>query len=70
MRFKLGWYFPISELENVIFKHQFSNLQNWQIKVNKYQVINGLAYPKIIRLQHTQQAIKIKLLLRDINRLK
>ncbi|SMN12159.1 hypothetical protein SPBRAN_370 [uncultured Candidatus Thioglobus sp.] len=67
MRFKFGWHFPISELENIIFKHHISTLEKWQIKISKYQVINTITYPKLIRLQHTRNPIKIKLLIRQLN---
>ncbi|SFV86337.1 hypothetical protein MNB_SUP05-SYMBIONT-4-632 [hydrothermal vent metagenome] len=70
MRVKLGWSFPVEKLERLVFKHDLSNAENWQVKVSKYQVINEVAYPKIVRLVNVDKAIKIKLLLRKINRLK
>ncbi len=70
MQTKLGWQLPINELENVIFKHRFTSEQDWQIKISRYQTINNITYPKIIRLNHPDKHIKIKLMLREINRLK
>ncbi|SMN12763.1 hypothetical protein BHECKSOX2_917 [Bathymodiolus heckerae thiotrophic gill symbiont] len=64
---ELGWYFPISKLENIIFKHAEVIMQDWQVEVDKYHIINGIIYPKTIRLQRTHQTIKIKLLLQEIN---
>ncbi len=70
MQRKLGWQLPIDALAEVVFKHHFADKQDWQIKVSKYQVINALTYPKIVRLKHLDKHIKIKLLLRAVNRLK
>ncbi|BAS68068.1 MAG: hypothetical protein DSY43_02570 [Gammaproteobacteria bacterium] len=67
---ELGWYFPVAKLEQLVFMHDLKNAKYWQMKVSKYQEINGVAYPKIVRFKNTVRTVKIKLLLREINRLK
>lgn len=67
---KLGWPFPMKKLEQLVFKHDLSDSGGWQVKVGKYQTINDIAYPKIIHFKNQRSSIKIKLLLREINRLK
>uniref|UniRef100_UPI0034DE637C lipoprotein insertase outer membrane protein LolB n=1 Tax=Candidatus Thiodubiliella endoseptemdiera TaxID=2738886 RepID=UPI0034DE637C len=70
MRAELSWTFPIEKLEQLVFKHNLENIENWQVFVSKYQVINEVTYPKIVHFKNTTKAIKIKLLLREVNRLK
>lgn len=67
---ELDWSFPVEKLEHLVFKHNLENSEGWQVKVSKYQPINGVTYPKIVRFERAYKAIKIKLLLRKINRLK
>lgn len=67
MTSELGWYFPVNKLESIIFKHANVAMEDWQVEIDKYHIIKGIVYPKIIRLQRTHQAIKIKLLLQEIN---
>lgn len=69
MQLKLGWVVPINELERVIFKSSFTQQQDWHIEVSKYQLINAIHYPKIIRLKHTNRSVKVKLLLKEVHRL-
>ncbi|MBA5248190.1 MAG: hypothetical protein FE834_01445 [Gammaproteobacteria bacterium] len=68
MSAELGWIFPVEKLERLVFKHNLENTENWQVSMSKYQVIHGIAYPKIVRFKNTTKAIKIKLLLREVNR--
>ena len=70
MNLELGWYFPVEVLENIVFKRNNNKSQGWQISTNRHQVFDGIAYPKIIRLSHSEKHIKIKLLLQEVNRLK
>jgi hypothetical protein len=70
MTLELGWYFPVNALANIVFKHNNNNIEDWQISTNKRRVFNGVAYPKIIRLNHSNKHLKIKLLLQEVNRLK
>lgn len=70
MMIKLGWNFPMKKLEQLVFKHDLLDAQGWQVKVRKYQTINAIAYPKSIDFKNKHRLIKIKLLLREINRLK
>jgi len=52
-----------------------SNLKQWMINefgwyFPIYQQINGVSYPRIVRLNHLTKAIKIKLLISEVNELK
>lgn len=70
MRAELGWIFPVEKIERLVFKHNLEDTENWRVFVSKYQVINGVAYPKIVRFNNVAKTIKIKLVLRGVNRLK
>ncbi|WXT99707.1 MAG: Outer-membrane lipoprotein LolB [Catillopecten margaritatus gill symbiont] len=70
MLIELGWKFPIAKLERLVFKHDLKDAEGWWMKVSKYQSINGITYPKIVHFKSEYRAIKIKLLLKEINRLK
>ncbi len=67
---EVGWYFPILELPKIIFKDKENIQDNWVIKVTRYQQINNIKYPKLIRLNHLKKPIKIKLMLTDIKPIK
>ena len=67
---KVGWYFPILELPKIIFKNKKKIQDSWMIKVARYQQINNIKYPKLIRLNHLKKPIKIKLMLTDIKPIK
>lgn len=67
---KVGWYFPILELPKIIFKNKKKIQDSWMIKVTRYQKINNIKYPKLIRLNHLKKPIKIKLMLTDIKPIK
>ena len=67
---KVGWYFPILELPKIIFKNKKKIQDSWMIKVTRYQQINNIKYPKLIRLNHLKKPIKIKLMLTDIKPIK
>jgi len=67
---EFGWHFPIQKLAPILFQHQQSIDQEWQVKIASYQQINGVSYPKIVRLNHLTKAIKIKLLISKVNKLK
>lgn len=63
MRAKTNWYFPIGDLGKIAFNQAFVN-PDWQLKVlTRYP--NRL--PKIIRLTHRIDNIKIKLIFKNIN---
>ena len=67
---EFGWYFPIQRLAPILFQHKQSVDDEWQVKIISYQQINGVNYPKIVRLNHLTKAIKIKLLINEVNELK
>lgn len=67
---KVGWYFPILELPKIIFKNKKKIQDSWMIKVTRYQKINNIRYPKLIRLNHLKKPIKIKLMLTDVKPIK
>ena len=67
---EFGWYFPIQRLAPILFQHKQSVDDEWQGKIISYQQINGVHYPKIGRLNHLTKAIKIKLLINEVNELK
>ncbi len=67
---EFGWYFPIQKLAPILFQHKQSIDQEWQVKIASYQQINGLSYPRVVRLNHLTKAIKIKLLISEVNKLK
>jgi len=70
MMSEFGWHFPVQKLPDILFKHDQKTTNNWAINITRYQTINGISYPKIVRLNHLNQAIKIKLVLGEINQLK
>ncbi|KAA0445282.1 MAG: hypothetical protein FXV79_02700 [Candidatus Thioglobus sp.] len=70
MKNEIGWYFSPQELEQIVFKNNLFFSKKWQVKVPKYQAIDGTFYPKIIQLENLRHLIKIKLLIREVNRLK
>ena len=70
MILELGWYFPISTLANIVFKYDDNTIEGWHISTKKHRILNGIGYPKIIRLSHSNKHLKIKLLLQEVNRLK
>jgi outer membrane biogenesis lipoprotein LolB len=70
MTAEFGWYFPVEKLEQLVFKHDIATTQNWQVKVRKYQTIDGITYPKIVGFKSKVQQIKIKLLLTEVIQLK
>ncbi len=67
---EFGWYFPIQKLALILFKHQKSINHEWRVNIDSYQKIDGVSYPKIVRLNHLTKAIKIKLLISGVNELK
>ena len=67
---ELGWSFSLEALAEIIFQPQTAALDDWQVDIIKYQTIDSFRYPKIVRLKHQKQAIKIKLLINKVNQLK
>jgi outer membrane biogenesis lipoprotein LolB len=67
---EFGWYFPIQKLAPILFQHKQSVDDGWQVKITSYQQINGVSYPRIVHLNHLTKAIKIKLLISEVNELK
>ncbi len=67
---EFGWYFPVQKLPDILFKHDQRVTEDWTINIARYQAVDSISYPKIVRLNHRSQAIKIKLVLGEINQLK
>ena len=67
---EFGWYFPIQKLAPILFQHEQSIDHEWHVNITSYQQINGISYPRIVRLNHLTKAIKIKLLIGEVNELK
>ncbi len=67
---EFGWHFPIQKLAPILFQHKQSIDHEWQVSITSYQQINGVSYPRIVRLNHLIKAIKIKLLIGEVNELK
>lgn len=67
---EVGWYFPILELPKIIFKNKTKIQNNWKIRAARYQQINNIRYPGLIRLNHLKKPIKIKLILTDVKLIK
>lgn len=70
LKTELGWSFSLEALAEIIFQPQTAVLDDWQVDIIKYQTIDSFRYPKIVRLKHQKQAIKIKLLINKVNQLK
>ena len=66
MTAQVGWYFPITELTYVVFKGRKKMNNDWDVEISRYQQINNIKRPKLIRLKHLKKPIKIKLMLADI----
>ncbi len=67
---EFGWYFPIQKLAPILFQHKQLVDHEWHVNITSYQQINGVSYPRIVRLNHLTKAIKIKLLISEVNELK
>lgn len=67
---KFAWYIPIEKLPAIIFMHDQKNTNDWEVDITRYQNINGFSFPRVVRLNHLRKAIKIKLVLGEINQLK
>jgi len=67
---EFGWYFPIHKLAPILFQHKQSIDREWHVNITSYQQINEISYPRIVRLNHLTKAIKIKLLIGEVNELK
>jgi len=67
---EFGWYFPIQRLAPILFQHKQYINHEWHVDIANYQQFNGISYPKIVRLNHLTKAIKIKLLISEVNKLK
>ncbi|WP_428087056.1 lipoprotein insertase outer membrane protein LolB [Candidatus Thioglobus sp.] len=67
MNQEFGWYFPLHKLPAIVFSRPMNMKTDWQIKVASYQQIKQTVYPKIVRLKHSHQPIKIKLLFKEVN---
>jgi hypothetical protein len=70
MMSEMGWYLPIDSLSKILFKNELGATRHWQIKVSRYQLINGVQIPKVIGFNHLTKPIKIKLLINAVNQLK
>ncbi|BBB22859.1 conserved hypothetical protein [Abyssogena phaseoliformis symbiont OG214] len=70
MMSEMGWYLPIDILAKILFKNEINSTRLWQTKISRYQLINGIQYPKVIRFNHLTKPIKIKLLINEVNQLK
>jgi hypothetical protein len=70
MMSEMGWYLPIDSLSKILFKNELGTTRHWQIKVSRYQLINGVQIPKVIGFNHLTKPIKIKLLINAVNQLK
>ncbi len=67
---EMGWYLPIDTLAKILFKNEINSAHHWLIKISRYQLIDGIKYPKVIRFNHLTKPIRIKLLINEINQLK
>ncbi len=63
---QVGWYFPILEFPKIVFKHKKIIQGDWLAEITRYQQINNIRYPRMIRLNHLKKPIKIKLILTDV----
>ncbi len=70
MTSEMGWYLPIDALAKILFKNEINSTRHWQVKISRYQLIDGIQYPKVIRFNHLIKPIKIKLLINEVNQLK
>ncbi|MBW5290251.1 MAG: hypothetical protein Rsou_0669 [Candidatus Ruthia sp. Asou_11_S2] len=70
MMSEMGWYLPIDTLAKILFKNEINSTHHWQIEISRYQLIDGIQYPKVIRFNHLSKPIKIKLLINEVNQLK
>ncbi len=63
---ELGWYFPLDQLGNIIFKHRLDIDDAWKLEVIKFGAYQGANVAKVARLKHSTRSIKIKLLFQEI----
>jgi hypothetical protein len=70
MNRKLGWYFPLEKLGNIIFKHSLNESPKWRTDIKKFTPYQGANLAKLVALQHRTKPIKIKLLFKEIRQLK
>jgi len=70
MEQELGWYFPFDVLPSIIFEHRSDVNNEWQVEINKFMPYKGMSVAKVVKLQHQDKPIKIKLLLQEVNQLK
>lgn len=64
---QLGWNLSIKDLEKILFNHSIERVGDWQVVISKTQMVGSQNFPKIVRLHHFNNSVKIKLLLSDIN---
>ena len=67
---ELDWYFPFNVLPSIIFEHQSDINEEWQVEISKFMPYEGVSVAKMVKLQHQDKPIKIKLLLQEVNQLK
>jgi outer membrane biogenesis lipoprotein LolB len=70
MEQELGWDFPLHSLPDIIFEHRLDVQSEWQVEISKFMSYQGVSVAKIVKLQHRNNPIKIKLLLQEVNQLK
>jgi len=63
---EFGWYFPVKNLGNIVFKHRLNTEEEWQLTITKFGSYQGVSVAKVAKLKHSTQAIKIKLLFQKI----
>lgn len=66
MQQDLGWYFPLDKLPAIVFQHQLDVSDVWQIQITKFKPFKEVSAAKIIKLNHNNKSIRIKLLLQEI----
>ncbi len=64
---KMGWYFPINDIDKILFQSATKISNRWDVSISSYKNINGINYPKVVRFNHLEHPIKIKLVLSNIN---
>jgi hypothetical protein len=63
---EFGWHFPVRNLGNIVFKHRLNTEDEWQLTITKFGSYQGASVAKVVKLKHSTQAIKIKLLFQKI----
>jgi hypothetical protein len=63
---EFGWHFPVRNLGNIVFKHRLNTESEWRLTITKFGSYQGVSVAKVVKLKHSTQAIKIKLLFQKI----